>query len=42
MKDIDDLDDFFESEYEIMLKIELSKGCFKEWLKKIFENDESN
>lgn len=30
MKDIDDLDDFFESEYEIMLKIELSKGCFKE------------
>lgn len=39
MKDIDDLDDFFENEYEIMLE---SKKCFKEWLKKIFENDESN
>lgn len=30
MKDIDDLDDFFENEYEIMLEIELSKKCYKE------------
>lgn len=42
MKDIDDFGDFFENEYEIVLEIEFSKNCFKELLKKIFENDKNN
>lgn len=41
-KDTDDSDDFSESEHEIMLKTELSKGCSKERSKKTSENDESN